>query len=192
MADLPLGQIIDDQQKRDAIHIAVAPVIATERLRPGQHIGFVGKDNERVGGVGDKNIGIVDPFLKDFVLPEQRFWMFLYPQTITSLRHDWTHPAFSKEDARKQSVDKSASELWLRKFCASSDCPDYDTVMKAIQGQFETFGEPNYYGGSINNEYLYFGGLDAHGDIPDEFWEHAEIVLGVKLQVKPKYFSCSC
>jgi hypothetical protein len=32
-----LGTIIDDTQKRDAIHIAVEPVIAGERLRPGDH-----------------------------------------------------------------------------------------------------------------------------------------------------------
>ncbi len=89
---LQLGQLIDDTQHRDAIHIAVAPVEAAEQLRPGQHIGV--RVDGRASTRGTAPIGIVDPFLKADVLEGQRFWLFLYPYTITSLRHDWTHPAF--------------------------------------------------------------------------------------------------
>lgn len=35
---LGLGQIITSQQERDAIHIAVAPVTAAEKLNPGDHV----------------------------------------------------------------------------------------------------------------------------------------------------------
>jgi len=51
-----LGTIIDDTQKRDAINIAVLPIVAAERLLPAQHIGLV------EGGAGDseKPLGGVD------------------------------------------------------------------------------------------------------------------------------------
>ncbi|HEY7426992.1 MAG TPA: hypothetical protein VH682_22345 [Gemmataceae bacterium] len=91
-----LGQLIEDgDRRRDAIHIAVAPVTAAHRLAPGQHVGLVQEGNPERVGPCDRNIGVVDPFLKGEVEPGQRFWLFLYPGTITGLRHVWTHPAFT-------------------------------------------------------------------------------------------------
>ena len=91
-----LGQLIEDgDRRRDAIHIAVAPVTAAGRLAPGQHVGLVEEGNLELVGPCDRPIGAVDPFLAAEVEPGQRFWLFLYPGTITSLRHVWTHPVFT-------------------------------------------------------------------------------------------------
>src|SRR5438105_2038127 len=91
-----LGQLIENgDRRRDAIHIAVAPVTAAERLAPGQHVGLVREGNLELVGPCDDNIGIVDPFLTEPVESGSRFWLFLYPGTITGLRHVWTHPAFA-------------------------------------------------------------------------------------------------
>jgi hypothetical protein len=92
-----LGQLIEDGElRRDAVHIAIAPVTAACRLEPGESVGFLHEDDaERVGSPTKRYIGIVDPFLPEDVEPGQRFWLFLYPNTITGLRHVWTHPAFS-------------------------------------------------------------------------------------------------
>lgn len=85
-----VGKLIDTDARRDAIHVAVAPVEAGEDLQPGQHVGVVaGKATTSVAA-----IGVVDPFLTEPVRAGQRFWLFLYPNTVTSLRHVWTHPAF--------------------------------------------------------------------------------------------------
>ena len=108
--EIKLGEFADPGEKRDAIHIAVAPVIAAEKLAPGQDIGFTGSSGDEFSvGTSPEPIGIVDPFLKGLVLQGQRFWMFLYPNTITSLRHDWEHPAF---DADLREI----SRAWLAAF----------------------------------------------------------------------------
>jgi hypothetical protein len=91
-----LGQLINNgDRRRDAIHIAVAPVTAAARLAPGQHVGLIEPDNLEMVGPCSSNIGVVDPFLTNEVEPGQRFWLFLYPGTITGLRHVWSHPTFS-------------------------------------------------------------------------------------------------
>lgn len=189
-----LGTVpIDGNQKRDAIHLAVEPVVAGERLKPGDHIKIENGSAWKTK-VGD-GLGIVDPFLGRAVSKGERFWLILYPRTIQSLRHVWSHPAFPEAatDAEEQ-AKKEESEKWLRDFCLRSDCPDYDTVMALIDN--EEFPSPNLKdydnGGEYSENYLHFRGYAAHGSIPLEFWIHAEIVLGKKLAKHPAYFSCSC
>jgi len=88
-----LGQTPDSTAARDAIHIAITPVTSAERLFPGQHVGLIPGTSDRVTTAAP-HIGIVDPYLTAPVQPGQRFYLCLYPQTVTSLRHEWTHPAF--------------------------------------------------------------------------------------------------
>lgn len=191
MSNTVVGELIEPNQPRDAIHIAVAPVVAAQTLAPGQHIGFTGEDTVHVMVVEPAMaVGIVDPFLTVNVLEGQACWMFLRPNTITSLRHDWTHPAF-REDGPKRNV--AASETWLRDFLAGNG-PDYDQFMAAVNNGGEyTDPTSDYYNVRIDGEYVYVGGTDAHGEIPEEFWDHVEVVVGHKLPYrKVTHFSCSC
>ena len=82
-----IGQLATPDTGRDAVHIALAPIQAGCRLTPGQHV-----NQEGVPGGG--LVGIVDPFLKQPVEIGDYFLIFLYPNTVTSLRHEWTHPKF--------------------------------------------------------------------------------------------------
>jgi hypothetical protein len=167
-----LGSIIDEHQKRDAIHIAVEPTIAKEKLYPGQNVG--------VDGTSKNPVGIVDPFLKNPVMPEERFWLLVYPREITSLRHVWTHPAFEGEPQAVADVtSKQVSEQWLRDYCRDSDAPSYE---KLIYAAVE----------NTDSDYLLIEGQDAHGTIPPELWNHIEIVTGKKISNRPEYFTCSC
>ncbi len=172
-----LGKLITGNEQRDAIHIAVAPVIATERLSPGQHIKFSnGVDITYVCADIVNAIGIVDPFLTGTVNKGDHFWMFLFPQTITSLRHDWTHPAFDN-------LERDESIIWLKAFARDVDI-SYEILMSALK------------------EYVINGNIYCLGDeTPDELWSHREemwehfekvtgIVVGKKREDVP--FRCAC
>ena len=53
----------------------------------------------------------------------------------------------------------------------------------------DSYGDGSY---SIDSDYFFFRGYDAHDEIPAEFWYHAEVVLGKVCEYRPAYFSCSC
>lgn len=194
MSDQPkLGQLLDEKAGRDAVHVAIAPVVAASPLVPGQHVGFHEEGNTELVGPSHHKIGIVDPYLTQAVKKGQRFYLFLYPQTIQSLRHVWTHPSFPPEFQSPTSATPAESEAWLRKFCSEHDCPDYESLMELFDKGDIQLGNEDYYGPSrMDGEYIYVYGQDAHGEIPDEFWVHVENVLGKPMRDKPRHFTCSC
>lgn len=73
---LKLGEIITGDAARDCIHIAIAPVVASEELVAAQDVGFL---PDGTVGPCDSPIGVVDPFLPRGVDRGERFWVFLYP-----------------------------------------------------------------------------------------------------------------
>jgi hemin uptake protein HemP len=90
-----LGTVPTESDGRDAVHVAIIPVRANELLQPGEHVGLRHDGLASVSAA--KDIGVVDPFRKTPVKPGERFWLCLYPQSITSLRHVWAHPDFTEE-----------------------------------------------------------------------------------------------
>ena len=173
-----VGRIISSAEYRDAIHIALCPVASDEKLSPGQAIALVGDRKVSASGY---HIGIVDPFLRAEVAPGQWFYMFLYPNTITSLRHEWTHPAFGEDPV------KGLSEQWIRKFADSIPLA-YEVLMSGAAGWVESKKHGGY------GEYLCFGGLLEGEYVPDEFWPHYENVTGTKVadEHRGSFFTCSC
>ena len=212
MSDPVLGNLVCGDQHRDAIHIAILPVIASEELKPGEHVGLVGLPEEGKfryhqvgknwddfleGSDGYRNlVGIIDPYLRWPVRKGQQCYLCLYPRSVVSLRHAWTHPLIADESAPAAKKDKASSERWLRDFVENSDCPDYDTLIAAATGKHVENVDPKYYSCAYVNdgEYLHFDGRDAHSEIPPEFWDHVEIVTGVEIPKanRAKHFSCSC
>ncbi len=176
-----LGTIIDDQQKRDAIHLAVEPVVAGCTLIPGWHV--VIKGGVAKPAAAGKGMGIVDPFLVDPVEEGQRFWFIMYPRQVRSLRHVWSHPDFPDDiEVAKPARSKEKSEAWLREFCRTNDCPSYETTLGIIDSGNRYSHDPDF---------LHVDGSGAHGDIPDEFWDHVEVVTG-NVYHRAKHFTCSC
>ena len=194
------GLLPDDAFGRDAVHVAVIAVVAADHLKPGQNVGLAAVEANAHGdptatSYGAKCIGIVDPFLTEPVFPGSRFWLFLYPRTITGLTHIWTHPDLPAVAATGTAplgvyatpTQKLASERWLRDFCEGADCPEYETLLAAAEKVAD--GVAHFW----DPEYLHFNDLDAHGDIPPEFWDHVSIVLGKPIKgTRAKYFSCTC
>lgn len=172
-----LGKIIlNDDALRDAIHIAVAPVVAATMLSAGARIGF-DKDG-KVARVVDEIIGIVDPFLTETLYPGDRFWMFLLPNTITDLKHVWTHPAFGEPSLSQKQV----AEAWLREF-AAQQFTEYDYLIECAK----------------NRDEICFGNeqddLNSDEGIRRKFWDCLELVTGQKMtagQRETKYFRCAC
>lgn len=174
---LKLGQIITTEQERDAVHIAVAPVVAAADLYPGQHIGLTPDSQAYVPPPSVPTIGIVDPFLKSRAMKGDRFWLFLYPGSIKSLRHDWTHPAFV-EPAK---ANAHASRQWIQDFADGKGC-SYEEIIEAAQCYIR-HGDYFCQGGRFEGEY-----------VPDEFWPHYENATGEKVEESKRgsFFSCSC
>lgn len=178
-----LGTIIDDTQKRDAIHLAVLPVVAGARLKPGQSItvteGIATPDKE--GG-----LGIVDPFLGAPAMPGERFWMVLRPRLVTSLRHVWSHSAFPDEAGTR-----TAPQL-----------PDFaklkaQAVIEEVAEECDTDVETLMYGARSylkHGDYLCEGGKWDGVSLPERFWPAYEIVTGdeVPNSDRGSFFSCSC
>jgi hypothetical protein len=180
-----LGNIIGPEEKRDAIHLAVEPVIAQEILYPGQNVGADGTTNNPVG--------IVDPFLKvPRVYPGERFWLVVYPRQINSLRHVWSHPAFPDEEesptlsSKKKDLDDDlppfdAAILWIEKYAHELGL-NYEELMAGADDWLR------------DEDYLSRGELLEGNWTSPDFWTNYEIVRKTKVVVEKKqnFFSCSC
>lgn len=185
-----LGEIIGPDERRDAIHLAVEPVEAAEKLFPGQDVGLTPAGFG--AHTGTTHLGIVDPFLKGPVYPGQRFWLVVYPRQIHSLRHVWTHPAFPDDQGDEARAGPAPDQTdllvhldWLRDFADRVD-RTYDELMVAAKAWLD------------DEEYIVeYGSETWRGvmwDHQDEFWDHYEAVTGQKVHnaSRGNFFSCSC
>lgn len=154
-----LGRILDETAQADAIHVAVAPVRTACSVSPGEHVGFAfDGDTEHVSPQAHQKIGIIDPFLPGKVAARQRVYLFLYPYTVTSLRHTWVHPAFVAQRAEARLQEVQAAEEWLTglaRECALS----YPEFLQALR-DFRQTGERFCLG----------------TDTPDRCWQDAEMM----------------
>jgi hypothetical protein len=178
-----LGQIHTRVEKRDAIHLAVEPVMAGEALTAGQHITVV--DGVATAAAPSEALGIVDPFLPFGARKGQRFWFVMYPRAVHSLRHVWTHPAFPDVelgDPKPDPTPKEEAEAWLRAHAEALGFA-YERLMGYAQQWLWT----NDY--IFDNTETYKGVFDAEG-----FWSRYELVKDepVDENAKQCFFTCSC
>lgn len=181
--ELNIGKRLNHgEHQRDAIHIAVAPVVAGETLNPGERIGFL--PNGKVGKGAEDVVGIVDPYLDYSVYENEQFWLFLFPNTVTSLKHFWSHPAFP--DEKKISVTSIRdSRKWINDFATElNQTPD--KLMEAAK--FWVTNNDFTYDNSENYKEVEYSKWKL-------FWHHYEVVTKTKLHPsveKRSFFTCSC
>lgn len=178
-----LGQLITEpgaQNQRDAIHIAVVPVMASTDLRAGQHVGVSADGLRSLVGSGDP-VGIVDPFMPAGVKAGESFWLCLYQGSVHTLRHEWTHPAFP-EVAARPADQRAASEVWLRAFAMR--IKPYDDRGTAYE---------NFLRELVEGE-VFFHGTDTDYSITSdaELWRHVAIVTGRQVDTSDLSLRCSC
>ena|SRR3990167_8584641 len=203
--NLNLGHLITTPQQRDAVHVAVAPVVAAQRLKPGMRIGLLA-DGRAADESDTKTIGVVDPFLLLPVEKGERFWMFLYPGSITSLRHDWTHPAFNgAQAAAPAQQDKAESMKWMEQFADrhhshSTDWyhgtgRDYnaDEIIEYAHEFLKTGDRHVQQGSESLRDAMY------EDDTAAEFWKHFGIITGIDVSAQVSIregstnpFCCTC
>lgn len=187
-----LGTIIDETQKRDAIHLAVEPVIAGMTLAPGRRITV--RDGVAWAKADETALGIVDPFLSAPVKKGERFWFIMMPRMITSLRHVWAHPAFPDEAGTPAPADDpvSKSRAWINDFAAKIDQTP-NRLMEAAELWLDTYHEQSW-GGSGEYTYDNSESYKDHWDAFPEFWSHYAVVTGkdVPEKARKSFFTCSC
>lgn len=174
-----IGQQPTANESRDAIHVAITPVVAAEKLKPGQRVGL--NSNGKAVSSGDI-VGIVDPFLEGAIAKGVRFWLCLLPNTVTGMRHHWRHPAFPSDSDPTEVQD---AEVWLRNYAVEMNTYDDDpeaAFTRLIHG--------------IRNKDIYAYGSDLGGlydlDDADELKEYAETYLGIKIDFSEFTFRCGC
>lgn len=184
MPEVTLGQFISEAgAERDAVHVAVYPAVASGVLAPGVPVrlirGNIALECERSDR---RSVGIVDPFLKETVIRTgQMFWVFLYPNTVSGMRHHWSHPMFDRETPT-DGLRERATE-WLRDFARQ-------TAMSVT----EIVEEASTYDGCIYTGDNDVCSLDELAD-PEEFWTNIEIYTGQAFNADHRRslgFRCGC
>lgn len=181
---LLVGKLVEGDPGRDAIHIAVVPMVSGSNmpLYPGSPVKFMDGDQTKVvySPEKDSRIGVVDPYLDRHVLVGERFWLFMYPATITSLKHRWVSPSFP-DDLEER---KSDSRKWMEDFASSTGYDFHAIMARAADHAGHDYANRPEDGYSTSRSV----------DIPSEFWHHYENITGRRVGENDRhdYFSCSC
>lgn len=188
-----VGHILTSIQGRDAIHVPVLSVVAQVKLSPGEDVGADGTRNDP--------IGIVDPFLTKRVEPGEIFWLFIYPRTISTLRHVWDHPKVASEFGI---VKSSNNKLPIKEVNPHTNLPytrEQELALDSIKTYSEILGIDD-----VNTlidagleyikdgEYLCIGGLLEGLYTEDQFWDNLSVLIGkeIKNDDRGNFFTCSC
>lgn len=185
--DIGLGRELKQDRPRDAVHIACAPVTLGEWMQPG--VPVIVRKGEAFAAQNhkEKPIGVIDPFLPGGCPKGARVWLMLNPGSITSLRHDWTHPAFAEE------VQPTAEKPAHSSYAVLAAQNTLRTMGKRIG---KTYAEMLKIGDAMSTTgYAHVGQekeSEYMNDHKRQFWNCWSIVTGNPVPSNDTYFSCAC
>jgi hypothetical protein len=175
-----LGEYINGPAERDAVHVAISPVRAKELMGPANRVGISHYDGSDywVSLYSDPKVGIIDPFLGKMVPHGERVWICLFPETVTAIKHHWSHPAFDAV-ATQTNTEKDAIKE-IAKTCGV-------TLEELVEIGLEYSQSGEY---DMDNRELY---KDVSQDQWKTFWDY---MVKEHSAEKPQYedapFTCSC
>jgi len=185
MNELHIGRILSEDQswEKDAIHVPIYPVVAASILSPGTRVAFTpGDEFTTVVAAKDEEtpaVGVIDPFLEAPVQPGERCWMFLFPGTITQLRHDWTHPFIVEAHSKRY-----AAATQFMKMAAHELGMSVQQLLEVV-GEFIETGEQ--YCLNVDTPNMWY-------EAGEEFWQHFQTLTGKKVPAgyEASPFRCAC
>lgn len=178
--EIKLGTAPDEFADRDAVHVAVLPLVAPVELQPGQWVDINGQPCDWYDAAG-----IVDPYRVRPIQKDSRFYLCLKPGTVTGMRHHWRHPQVPEEEPKNAAEAKKKSVLWLRDYAVRNNpySTDPDEAYEDLCRQ-------------LHCDEVYFCGRDLHSfaDLPQpmELALHAHTALGLEIDWARFRFRCSC
>ena len=184
--DIKLGQLLDDSDQRDATHVALHPMTAGMELYPGQRMGFATDSDVAFADTVDKTqhiIGIVDPFLSHPVHKGNRFYCWLFPNTVTGMRHSWEHPLLG--ESKDKVVDACPTPLakaWIENFAIDMGFT-YDELMGAAR--YAVQHGTNFV--CLPDDFDRY----PNEDQVETFWVKFDTVEGTRTNINMG-FSCAC
>lgn len=154
-----IGQILKGHHERDAIHVAILPVKAAEPLVQGTTV-KVDNLGQATHARREEAIGIVDPFLSKAVEIGEKCWVFIFPGTVTGMRHHWALPAIDG-DKTTESIE------WLSEYAIACKTT-YGDLIESVTG---------FVNNGCNEATMEDNFHDY--EVPDEFWTHFKNVTGL-------------
>lgn len=94
-----VGKLITGPPKeRDAIHVPIIEAVSGGYLDPGDPVTLTKENGKIIANfASDYHVppviptGVIDPFIKGQLVPGDRFYCWLFPNSTKKLWHDWTH-----------------------------------------------------------------------------------------------------
>lgn len=200
--DIGLGRLIQGAASKDAVHIAVAPVQSRKPLERGQLVKFDYGDPSPYDDDGyyvvpaDKRseaLGYVDIYLEKDPEAEERFYVMLFPGTVLSMKHVWTHPLFHGKNlplANQAAIAQANAEIARIAEDVYSGNGYYSNPGGLTAADLVSAAKDYVNHGEYWNEGPLFEGVY----LDQRFWEHYELATGqlVPEGKRGSFFTCSC